>query len=171
MKEINAKIMITSESDLPKEDGEYIVHSKSFGWIGLAVWKNFENENYPEYNQYLWLLNYDWYLLPVLPSAIPTDDLLQYVTNLLYAAFDFNRIRSDKTLSKNYEFDKWVEEQIGLLKDFQSIHPQSSEREKKQEKLLEKASWLVGNPGTGISGSTDVACDNWQKDYEKYKRI
>lgn len=35
--------------------------------------------------------------------------------------------------------------------------------------LLERASWLVGNPGTNISGSTDLACENWQKDYEKFK--
>lgn len=35
--------------------------------------------------------------------------------------------------------------------------------------LLEKASMLVGNPGTNISGSTDIACDNWQKEWEKFK--
>jgi len=32
--------------------------------------------------------------------------------------------------------------------------------------LLERASWLVGNPGTNISGSTDLACIKWQGDYE-----
>ena len=35
-------------------------------------------------------------------------------------------------------------------------------------KLLARASGLVGNPGTGISSSTDIAADNWQKDYDKY---
>ena len=35
--------------------------------------------------------------------------------------------------------------------------------------LLERASWLVGNPGTNISGITDIACDKWQKDYEFYR--
>jgi len=34
--------------------------------------------------------------------------------------------------------------------------------------LLERAASLVGNPGTNISGSTDLACDEWQKDYERW---
>ena len=33
--------------------------------------------------------------------------------------------------------------------------------------LLERASLLVGNPGCGISSSTDIACDNWQKSYNE----
>ena len=32
--------------------------------------------------------------------------------------------------------------------------------------LLERAAGLVGNPGANISGSTDLACDRWQSDYE-----
>lgn len=36
-------------------------------------------------------------------------------------------------------------------------------------KLLERAKDLVGNPGTNISASTDIACENWQKDYEEWK--
>lgn len=36
------------------------------------------------------------------------------------------------------------------------------------EKLLERASWLVGNPGTNISSSTDMACDKWQEDYNEF---
>lgn len=35
-------------------------------------------------------------------------------------------------------------------------------------KLLERASWLVGNPGTNISAGTDLACESWQKDYEQF---
>ena len=35
--------------------------------------------------------------------------------------------------------------------------------------LLERAASLVGNPGTNISGSTDIACDEWQKDYERWR--
>lgn len=35
--------------------------------------------------------------------------------------------------------------------------------------LLERASMLVGNPGTNISASTDIACDNWHKEYERWK--
>ena len=33
--------------------------------------------------------------------------------------------------------------------------------------LLERASVLVGNPGTGISASTDIACDEWHKRYSE----
>lgn len=32
--------------------------------------------------------------------------------------------------------------------------------------LLERASGLVGNPGTNISSSCDIAVENWQKDYD-----
>lgn len=35
--------------------------------------------------------------------------------------------------------------------------------------LLDRAASLVGNPGTNISGSTDMACDEWQKDYERWR--
>ena len=35
--------------------------------------------------------------------------------------------------------------------------------------LLERAASLVGNPGTNISGSTDIACDEWHKDYERWR--
>lgn len=34
--------------------------------------------------------------------------------------------------------------------------------------LLERAASLVGNPATNISSSTDIACDEWQKDYERW---
>ena len=35
--------------------------------------------------------------------------------------------------------------------------------------LLERASNLVGNPGTNISSSINFACYDWQKDYMKWK--
>jgi hypothetical protein len=35
--------------------------------------------------------------------------------------------------------------------------------------LIERAATLVGNPATNISGSTDLACDEWQKDYERWR--
>jgi hypothetical protein len=35
--------------------------------------------------------------------------------------------------------------------------------------LLERAVTLVGNPATNISGSTDLACNEWQKDYERWR--
>lgn len=68
------KVYIKSEADLPKKDGDYIVHSKTYKWIGLHNWKSFENESYPEYNQYSWLLNFDWYLQPIESSEpVPED--------------------------------------------------------------------------------------------------
>ena len=73
-KELYQKVYINSVADLPKIDNDYIVHSKSFGWIGLVNWKNFESASYPEYNQYLWLFSFDWYLLPV---SQPTDEEIE----------------------------------------------------------------------------------------------
>ena len=35
-------------------------------------------------------------------------------------------------------------------------------------RLLDTASNLVGNPGTNISSSTDLACDSWQEKYKKF---
>lgn len=36
--------------------------------------------------------------------------------------------------------------------------------------MLLKASYLVGNPATGISSSTDIAAENWQKEYEQLNK-
>jgi hypothetical protein len=36
-------------------------------------------------------------------------------------------------------------------------------------KLLELAASLVGNPGTNISSSTDIACEQWQKNYKRWR--
>ena len=38
----------------------------------------------------------------------------------------------------------------------------------KERELLERASYLIGNPGANISGSTDCACDEWQRDYKSF---
>lgn len=35
--------------------------------------------------------------------------------------------------------------------------------------LLEEAANLVGNPGTNISGSCDIACMEWQEKYERWR--
>jgi hypothetical protein len=35
--------------------------------------------------------------------------------------------------------------------------------------LLERAASLVGNPDTNISSSTDIACDEWQRDFERWR--
>ena len=34
--------------------------------------------------------------------------------------------------------------------------------------LLKEAKNLVGHPATNISASTDLACENWQKDYDDW---
>ena len=44
----------------------------------------------------------------------------------------------------------------------------SEEEYQKMINLLERAKGLVGNPGTNISSSTDIACDNWQNDYDDW---
>lgn len=36
--------------------------------------------------------------------------------------------------------------------------------------LLKRAAGLVGNPGVNISGSADLACDQWQWDYEEWAK-
>lgn len=41
----------------------------------------------------------------------------------------------------------------------------------KMNALIEKASRLIGNPGANVSASTDIACDNWQKEYEYFKSL
>lgn len=35
--------------------------------------------------------------------------------------------------------------------------------------LLDRASWLVGDPATNISSGTDLACESWQRDYQEWK--
>lgn len=35
--------------------------------------------------------------------------------------------------------------------------------------LLEEAANLVGNPGTNISGSCDIACMEWREKYERWR--
>lgn len=46
--------------------------------------------------------------------------------------------------------------------------PHSSEGMAEALRLLDTASNLVGNPGTNISSSTDLACDSWQEKYKKF---
>ena len=37
------------------------------------------------------------------------------------------------------------------------------------KQLLERASNIIGDPGCNISGSSDLACEQWQKDYQLFK--
>jgi len=50
------------------------------------------------------------------------------------------------------------------MKEFASQSFPSEE----ETRLLQRASMLIGNPGTNISASTDIACDNWHKDYDNW---
>ena len=42
--------------------------------------------------------------------------------------------------------------------------------DEQSKKLLERAATLVGNPATNISSSTDIACQQWHDDYERWKK-
>ena len=44
----------------------------------------------------------------------------------------------------------------------------SEEEYQKMINLLERAKGLVGHPATNISASTNIACENWQNDYEDW---
>ena len=75
----------------------------------------------------------------------------------------YNYEKEKEQCQKDIEMlaDKNISWQVGLaenqLKDEEAL------------KLLERARGLVGNPGTNISGSTDIACDEWHKDYDAWK--
>lgn len=43
------------------------------------------------------------------------EDLKQYITNLLYYAYAFEK---DEKLYTSVEFDEWVEENVDLIDDF-----------------------------------------------------
>lgn len=105
------QVFIKSEADLPKEEGDYFVHEKN-----TPDWDtdnyHFDKEIEDEYHS--WLNNIDWYFQP-LPDKSKTAeelDLIQYVTNLLYAA-----AHKDQSLDSK-QFDKWVEEKTGELNEY-----------------------------------------------------
>lgn len=60
------------------------------------------------------------------------------------------------------EFNTLSEAKAAAQADYER---RTAERFRPIGDLLERAAQLVGNPGTGISGSTDFACIEWQKDY------
>ena len=63
----------------------------------------------------------------------------------------------------SWEYQLWLEQK--LLEEYaqQFRSPDMAEA----LSLLDMASSLVGNPGTNISSSTDLACDSWQEKYKK----
>ena len=64
----------------------------------------------------------------------------------------------------SWEYQLWLEQK--LLEEYaqQFRSPDMAEA----LRLLDTASNLVGNPGTNISSSTDLACDSWQEKYKKF---
>ena len=64
----------------------------------------------------------------------------------------------------SWEYQLWLEQ--NLLEEYaqQFRSPDMAEA----LSLLDMASSLVGNPGTNISSSTDLACDSWQEKYKKF---
>jgi hypothetical protein len=78
------KVEIKSVDDLPKENGDYIVHSKQFHDVRNAEFKLFENEHYPKYNDYIWMLNFDWYLQPIQSQPVSpksAEEILQKIAS------------------------------------------------------------------------------------------
>lgn len=56
-----------------------------------------------------------------------------------------------------------------LRKQAEADQKWTDEDMKASQDLLDRAAGLIGNPGTNISGSTDIACISWQKEYEQFK--
>jgi hypothetical protein len=70
------------------------------------------------------------------------------------------------------ERDQWVNNWNHLDKLYQAQQSELTTLRTELERvrgLLERASWLVGNPATNISSSTDLACESWQRDYQQTK--
>jgi hypothetical protein len=156
MEEIYRKITIKSEADLPEKELLYIVHCK---YENIDEWKMDEMVFYPKDKDVIsnWLSRIDYYLLPVPPSAIPTDDQKQVFCDKLsdilmgvrlknYITVDDDQMPlvdylcqslSTDISSGQEEIENIVEQVYFEIDDlFQSIHPQSSEREKKQDELI-----------------------------------
>lgn len=89
-----------------------------------------------------------------------------------------------KGLAHPVQNDKWydiVSDKLYTDKQIEWLSPYTSqkniseeggavmEENKRLRELLDKASMLVGNPGTNISASTDIACESWQKEYDELK--
>lgn len=134
--ELYKKIYIKSEADLPKEEDVYYVHIKPDNKI--KEWFFHIETDHRE-----WLKYIDWYLQPVEAEAekdlqksklievmeaderdglykaevSDENDFVQYVTNLLYSAYDDGKqhISSDV-------FDEWIEKEMENMSEFYASH-------------------------------------------------
>jgi hypothetical protein len=113
MEEIYRKITIKSEADLPKESGTYFGFQKVDEDI---IEMRYDKEDALIVG--LWTEYVGWYLLPVPPSTIPTD-----AKEILEPCITFRNRHNIKCL-------KYDEAIMAINYFLQSIHPQSSEREK-----------------------------------------
>lgn len=74
-----------------------------------------------------------------------------------------------KEIQQETAYPESVSVQQALLKVWNETEQEQLRIAAVSVSLLERAAVLVGNPGTNISGSTDIACDEWQKDYERWR--
>lgn len=75
MEKLFKQVFIKSESDLPKEEGEYIVHYKKMGGIE----SNYDPNN--EKHKLNWIANIDWYLQP-LPESPEAEEINEPINDL-----------------------------------------------------------------------------------------
>ncbi len=107
------KVYIKSEADLPKVTGQYMVYVSDDDQI--QQWYFNLDPQYSNNFEEDWLENVNWYLLPVPPSAILTDE---EINNEALQRFTSNTGWIDHEKIEGFKRGvKWL----------QSIHPQSSE--------------------------------------------
>jgi hypothetical protein len=131
------KVEIGSEADLPKERGNYFTHYKksdSLGseFINLTYDRTIGERYKGEHStKDFWLKHVDWYLQPVLPSSIPTDELTKKLSHVIHnlTLIQWTDLEGEMT-PKNSELIRQEIKQLELIeKTLQSIHPQSSKRD------------------------------------------
>ena len=77
-----------------------------------------------------------------------------------------NRI---KEIQQETTYPESISVQQALLKVWNETEQEQLRIGAVSVSLLERAASLVGNPCTNISCSTDIACDEWHKDYERWR--
>lgn len=83
-------------------------------------------------------------------------------------AQQFTRHANERTYSLDYVH--WLEDIVLRQANGQSTGSgQSNIPDVSVSSLLEETANLVGNPGTNISGSCDIACMEWQEKYERWR--
>jgi hypothetical protein len=137
MKEVTyKKVFIRSADDLPKKNGNYWAKTKSYGSV------TYERFDKIQIGLSYWESEIEWYFIeqPLPPSAIPTDAEIKKWS----ATTPTSKIGINWSLTEDIRYREGLEDGAFWFKSqLQSIHPQSSEREKIQDELIEKYSRLV----------------------------